>query len=314
MKTLCALFLLAASVSAQAQSNVIRLIVPFGSGAVQDTGARSISNELGALLGKNVIVENRAGAGGTIGNASVAKSPPDGNTLVYAASSHTISGHMYAKLPYHPLNDFTPVAHIGSTGYVLLTSAQVPAKSVREFVEHAKANPGKLNYASAGVGSATHLSLAYFASLAGIDMVHVPFKSTGDAVNEVLAGRAQAVSSAYAGAIGYLKDSRVRALGVSDSRRSRFVPDLPTIAESGVPGYEFVAWTGLLGPAGIPRPVVEAINAAMAKVLRDPVVVERYTRQGLELNPMTAEAFGALLRADFEAMGKVVKAAGARIE
>ena len=308
------LLALAFATSVAHAQQLTHLIVPFGAGAVQDTIARSINAELGAALGRSMIVENRAGAGGTIGTAFVAKAPADGQTLILAGASHTIGGSLYAKLPYHPLKDFTPIAHIGNVDYVLLTSASVPATNVREFVTYAKANPGKLNYASAGSGSATHLSMAYFVSLAGIDMVHVPLKSTGDAVNEVLAGRAHAVIAANIGALPFLKDSRVRALATSGAKRSKFVPDLPTIAESGVPGYEFDAWIGVLGPAGIPRATVDAINAAMGRLLKDPVILERLDRQGVIPEAMTPDGFAELLRADFDKMARVVKISGARID
>src|SRR5215212_3855485 len=195
------------SLSAAAQT--MRIIVPFAAGGVQDIIARSIANELGAKLGRNVIVENRTGAGGTIGNAAVAKSANDGATLLLAAASHTITGHVYAKLPYHPLKDFTPVAHIGNVDYVLMINGELPAKSVQELISFLKQDPGKYNYASAGNGSATHLSMAYFASLAGVELVHVPFKATGEAINEVLAGRAHAVIAANIGALAFVKDARV---------------------------------------------------------------------------------------------------------
>src|SRR5215213_6862915 len=248
------------SATANAQP-VTRLVVPFAAGGVQDIVARSINAELGAALGKSVIVENRAGAGGTIGTGFVAKAAPDGQTVVLAAASHTIAGSLYTKLPYDPLKDFAPIAHIGNVDYVLMSSSSVPAKNVAEFVAYAKANPGKLNYATAGNGSATHLSMAYFAAMAGIEMVHVPYKATGEAVNEVLAGRSHAVIAANIGAIPYAKDARVRMLGSTAARRSKFLPDLPTVAESGVPGYAFDSWMGLLGPAGIPKVTVDAINA-----------------------------------------------------
>jgi tripartite-type tricarboxylate transporter receptor subunit TctC len=293
---------------------VTRLVVPFAAGGVQDIVARSINAELGAALGRTVIVENRAGAGGTIGAAFVAKSPPDGQTLILAGASHTIAGSLYAKLAYHPLKDFTPLAHLGNVDYVLLIAAAVPAKSVGEFVAYAKANPGTLNYASAGSGSATHLSMAYFVSLAGIDLVHVPYKSTGEAVNEVLAGRAHAVIAANIGALPYIKDPRVRAIGSTGTKRSKFLPDLATIDESGVPGYSFDSWAGILGPAGIPRATVDAINAAAGKLLRDSVILERLDKQGVIPQAMTPEAFGELLRADFDKMARVVRISGARID
>ncbi len=312
MKLLLALCALVASV-AQAQQ-VTRIVVPFAAGGVQDIVARSLNAELGTALGRSVIVENRAGAGGTIGAAFVAKAPPDGQTLILAAASHTIAGSLYAKLPYDPLKDFTPIAHIGNVDYVLMIAAAVPAKTVAEFVAYGKANPGKMNYASAGNGSATHLSMAYFVSLARIDMVHVPFKATGEAVNEVLAGRAQAVIAANIGAIPYIKDARVRAIGSTGTKRSKFLPDLPTIDEAGVPGYAFDSWMGLLGPAGIPRATVEAINAAMGRLQKDPVILERLDRQGVVPQAMSADAFGELLRSDYAKMARVVKVSGARID
>jgi len=307
------LILAFAATIANAQS-VTRIVVPFAAGGVQDIVARSFNAELGALLGRTVIVENRAGAGGTIGTGSVAKAPADGQTLILAAASHTIAGSLYAKLPYDPLKDFTPIAHIGNVDYVLMIAAAVPAKTVAEFVAYGRANPGKLNYASAGNGSATHLSMAYFASLAGIDMVHVPFKATGEAVNEVLAGRAHAVIAANIGAIPYLHDARVRALASTGKQRSKFLPDLPTVDEAGVRGYSFDSWIGLLGPAGIAPQTVQGINAAVAKLLKDRVILERLDKQGVVPQALSPQAFGELLRADYAKMARVVKISGAHID
>ena len=304
-----------ALISALAQAQpVTRIVVPFAAGGVQDIVARSFNAELGSLLGRTVIVENRAGAGGTIGTGSVAKSAPDGQTLILAAASHTIAGSLYSKLPYDPLKDFAPIAHIGNVDYVLLVSATVPAKTVDDFVAYAKANPGKLNYASAGNGSATHLAMAYFASLAGIEMVHVPYKATGEAVNEVLAGRAHAVIAANIGAIPYVNDQRVRALASTGRERSKFLPDLPSVDEAGVRGYTFDSWIGLLGPAGVPHATVEAINAAVAKLLKDPVILERLDKQGVVPQAMSPQEFGKLLAADYAKMARVVKLSGARID
>ncbi len=303
-----------AATAAAAQGNVTRIVVPFGAGGVQDILARAISAELGAALGQKVIVENRTGAGGTIGAALVAKAAPDGHTLILSAASHTIAGSLYANLPYDPIRDFTGVAHIGTVEYVLMVSAALTARTVGEFVDYARANPGKLNYATAGNGSATHLSMAYFASLAGIDMVHVPYKATNEAVSEVVAGRSQAVIAANIGALAFVKDARVRMLGVTSAKRSKFLPDLPTIAEAGVPGYEFDSWLGLLGPAGIPAPTLERINAAVGTLLKDAVILDRLAKQGIEPLALSPEAFNALLRADFAKMARVVKASGARVE
>src|SRR5207245_3577033 len=210
IRSLIALVLALAAAAAAAQSAVSRIVVPFGAGGVQDILARAISAELGAALGQKVIVENRTGAGGTIGTASVAKAVPDGHTLILSAASHTINGSLYAKLPYDPIGDFTGVAHIGTVEYVLMVGAALPVKTVREFVDYAKANPGRLNYTTAGSGSATHLSMAYFAALAGIDMVHVPYKATNEAVNEVAAERSHAVDAANISRLALRKQGGAR--------------------------------------------------------------------------------------------------------
>lgn len=313
MRRALAALVLALAANAAVAQTVTRIIVPFAAGGVQDILARAISSELGTAIGGTVIVENRAGAGGTIGTALVAKSPPDGHTLVLAAASHTINGSLHAKLPYDPIRDFSGIAHIGTVEYVLMINPRIPAKTVQEFVAYAKAHPGKLNYSTAGVGTATHLSMAYFAGLAGIDMVHIPFKGTNEAVNEVLAGRADAVIAANIGALPYFLDPRIRMLGVTSAKRSKFLPELPPISE-GVPGYEFDSWLGLLGPAGIPRGTVDQLNLAVAALLRNPVILERLAKQGIEPQALSPEAFDALLRADFDKMARVVKASGARVE
>ena len=292
----------------------MRIVVPFAAGGVQDIIARSINGEFGAKIGRTVIVENRSGAGGTIANASVAKSAPDGTTLLLAAASHTITGHVYARLPYHPLRDFTPVAHIGNVDYVLMVHGELPVNSVAEFIAFLKKSPGKYNFASAGTGSATHLSMAYFTSLAGVEMVHIPFKATNEAIQEVMVGRAHAVMASTIGALPFARDARFKMLGVSGAKRSRFAPELPTIAESGLPGYEFDSWIGLLGPAGMPKATVEQMNAAVAVLLKDPAILDRLAKQGVEPLALSPEAFGKLLQSDFARMERVVKAAGARID
>ena len=288
--------------------------MPFAAGGVQDIIARSINTELGAKIGRTVIVENRTGAGGTIGNASVAKSAPDGTTLLLAAASHTITGHVYAKLPYHPLKDFTPIAHIGNVDYVLMINGELPVKTVAEFISFLKKNPGKYNFASAGTGSATHLSMAYFTSLAGVEMVHIPFKATNEAVQEVMVGRAHAVMASTIGALPFARDARFKMLGVSGAARSKFAPELPTIAEAGLAGYQFDSWIGLLAPAGVPRATVEQMNRAIGELLKDPAILDRLAKQGVEPRALSPEAFQKLLEGDFARMERVVKAAGARID
>jgi tripartite-type tricarboxylate transporter receptor subunit TctC len=288
-------------------------VIPFTTGGVQDTLARSISNELGAALGQPVIIENRPGAGGTVAANAVAKSAPDGYTLILAAASHNINGTLYSKLNYDPVKDFVGAAYIGNTSYIMVVSASVPAKSVAEFVSYAKARPGQLNYATAGSGSATHLAMAYFSGMAGLDIVHIPTKGAGDAMTEVLAGRSQVMINANNVALPFAKDSRVRLLGVTSEKASPFVPGVEPIAAA-LPGYVFDSWFGLLAPAGTPADIVNKLNTEMSKVLKRPEVIERLTRQGIEAGSMTPEAFGQLLRQDFDRMAKVVKTSGAKAD
>jgi tripartite-type tricarboxylate transporter receptor subunit TctC len=309
-----ALALGAGTVLAQANPKLVRIVVPFAPGGVQDILARSMSTELGVALGQTVIVENRPGAGGTVGTGYVAKSPPDSGAMVLAAASHNIAGSLYTKLSYDPQKDFAPIAHIGTADYVLMIHPDVPAKTAGEFIRYAKAYPGKMNYATAGVGSATHLSMAYFNGLAGIDVVHVPLKATGEAINEVISGRAQAVIAASIGALAFARDSRIRLVGVTSPKRSKYLPDVPTIAESGLPGYQFNSWFGLLGPAGTPAADITRVNAAMARLLKDPVILERLDKQGIEPQAMSNADFARLLAVDYERMATVVKASGAKVE
>jgi tripartite-type tricarboxylate transporter receptor subunit TctC len=310
-----ALILTAAATSPALAQRVIRIVVPFGPGAVQDTVARTFNAELGQALGASVLVENRPGAGGTIGAAAVAKAPGDGNTLVLAAASHTLAGHLYSKLGYDPIKDFTGVAYIGSSGYAIAAPANLGVNNLADYVKLLKSRPGQANYASAGNGSATHMGMAYFLSRAGLEMQHVPMKSTGDAVNEVLAGRVQGVTSSLIGIVPFKQDPRIRILAYTGSQRSKFFPELPTVAEAGVPNYKFDSWIGLLGPSTMPKAEADRLNAAMQKVLADPAVQERLTRLGVETaGAMSVDAFQGLLKADWDAAGVLVKASGARIE
>ena len=305
---------LAAGTSMAQSQRVARIVVPFAAGGVQDLLVRAMSNELALALGQTVIIDNKPGAGGTVGTAFVAKSAADSGVMVMAAASHNISGSLYTKLSFDPQKDFAPLAHIGNAGYVLMINPDVPAKNAAEFIRYAKANPGKMNYASAGVGSATHLSMAYFNGLAGIDLVHLPLKATGEAINEVISGRAHAVIAASIGALAFAKDTRIRLVGVTSPKRSKYLPEVPTIAESGLPGYQFDSWFGLLGPAATPAADVERVHAAVSKLLKDPVVLERLDKQGIEPAILSNPDFARLLAQDYERMAKVVKASGAKVE
>src|SRR5713101_5493439 len=294
---------LVAPAAAQPGGKVMRIVVPFAAGGAREVLARTFYSELGAALGQTAIIDNRPGAGGAIGTASVARAAPDGQTLIFAASSHNVAALLGANPPYDPIRDFAGVANIGMQSYVLMASAAVPAKNVAEL----------LSYASAGHGSSGHLAMAYFASLSKLDMVHIPFKSTADATNDVLAARSHAVIVPNVGAIPFAKDDRIRLLGVTSRGRSAFLPGVPAIAASGVPGYEFDSWFGLLAPARTPKSVIERINAELGKLLKDPVILGRLASQGVEPRPLSPGAFERLIREDYDDMARVVKAVG-RIE
>jgi tripartite-type tricarboxylate transporter receptor subunit TctC len=304
-----ALLLSLAAVPFLAQAQVTRIVVPFAAGGAREVLARTFYSELGAALGETVIIDNRPGAGGAIGTAFVAKAPPDGRTLIFAASSHNLTALLGATPAYDPIRDFAAVANIGMQSYVLMTSASVPAKTTAEFIAYARANPGKLNYSSAGHGSSTHVAMAYFASLAGLSMVHIPFKSSQDAVNDVLAARSHAVIVPNVGAIPFAKDARLRILGVTSLAASLFLPGVPPIAAT-LEGYEFDSWFGLLAPARTPRAVIERINAEVAKLLRDPAILARLAGQGVVPRPLSPEAFARLIREDYDETAKMVKSLG----
>ncbi len=297
---------------AQPGGKVMRIVVPFAAGGAREVLARAFYGELGAALGTTAIIENRPGAGGAIGTASVAKAAPDGQTLVFAASSHSATALLAATPPYDPVADFAAVANIGMQSYVLMTSATLPGSSLAEFVRHVRANPGKFNYASPGHGSSGHLAMAYFASVAGLDMVHIPFKSTQDATNDVIAARSHALIVPNVGAMPFTKEARLHLLGVTSKKRSPFLPGVPAIAET-FPAYEFDSWFGLLAPAKTPRAVIERINAAVAKLLQDPVILARLANQGVVPRPLKPEDFDRLIREDYADTAKIIKTLG-RIE
>ena len=304
-----------AATQAQAQ-RVIHLVVPFGPGAVQDVIARTFSAELGRELGATVVVDNRAGAGGTVGTGQVAKAVPDGNTLVLAAASHTLAGHLYPKLAYDPIKDFVAVSLLGYSGYVIAVPTTLGVNNLADYVRLLKSKPGQMNYASAGNGSATHLGMASFLAKAGAEMLHIPMKSTGDAVNEVLAGRVQGVTSATIGVVGYRQDARIKLLAYTGPQRSKYLPEVPTVMEAGIAGYRFDSWLGVLAPAGTPAAEVQRLNSAIQKVIAEPAVQERLTRLGVEQNSasVSVDEFQKILRADWDTAGQIVRASGARLE
>ena len=305
-----ALAFLAASAQAQSGNAVARIIVPFAPGGAREMPARAIQNELNKALGQNWIIDNKPGAGGAIGTAFVAQSAPDGKTLLMAASSHFVTAAMGAKPFYEPVKDFVPVANIGKQSYVLFINAALPAKNLTEFIAYAKAHPGVLNYNSAGIASSTHLAMAYLVRSGGIDMVHIPFKGTAEAANDVSGGRGHAVIMPTAGVGPYLQDSRLRVIGITSAKRSSLLPQLPTLAEGGLPGFVFESWFGLLAPKGTPATTVESINAAVNKVIVQPEVADRLQKLGIETGYLNVEGFNKLFLADRELMVRIVKESG----
>src|SRR3954465_6433476 len=289
-----------------AGGKVIRIVVPFAAGGAREVLARTFYSELGAALGQTIIIENRPGARGAIGTATVAKAPPDGTTLVFAASSHNASALLSEQPAYDPIKDFAAVANVGMQSYVLMTSAQLPARSVGGLIRYAKANAGKLNYSSPGHGSSGHLAMAYLAKLAQVDMVHIPFKSTQDATNDVMAGRSHATIVPN---VGVSRDPRIRLMGVTSAKRSKFLADVPAVAED-LPGYAFESWFGMLAPARTPKPIIDRINAEVAKLLKDPLILSRLLAQGVEPRALSPEAFAKLVADDYATMAKVVKTVG----
>ena len=301
---------LPAPASAQIGGQVSRIVVPFAAGGARELLARTFYVELGEALGKTVIIESRPGAGGAIGTTNVGRADPDGKTLLMAASSHFVTASLSAKPAYDPVKDFTPVANIGTQSYVLMIASTIPAKNVAEFVKYAKQRPGALNYGSAGIGSSTHLAMAYFLNVAGVDMLHVPYKSTQEAANEVAAGRTQAVIVPNAGIGAYVQDARLKIIGVTSHARSALLPNVPTIAESGLPAYVFESWFGLLAPANTPKAIVDQINGAVAKVLASDTIKARLATQGVVPDALDPVAFNKLFLADRTLMAKVVKDSG----
>lgn len=295
---------------AQSSGNVSRIIVPFAAGGAREMPARAIQQELSQETGQNWIIESKPGAGGAIGTSFVSKAAPDGKTLLMAASSHFVTSAMGARPFYEPVKEFAPVANIGNQSYVLMVNAGVPAKTAAEFIQYAKSKPGVLNYNSAGVGSSTHLAMAYFAKTADLDIVHVPYKGTAEAVTDVSGGRGNAVIVPTAGVGVYLQDTRLRIIGITSKKRSALLPNVPTLAESGLSGFHFESWFGLLAPAATPIAIQEKLNAAVNKIIVNKDVKERLLALGMESPQLNLEAFNKVFLADRDLMTRIVKETG----
>lgn len=296
----CVLWSVMGLAGASAQDpRTITLVVPFSAGSAQDVFARMISEPLGLELRARVLVVNKAGAGGTLGAAFVAHAKPDGETLLMAASGHHLSGALYHKLSYHPVSSFRGVAFTGSSDFVLVTPASFQTPDLASFVARVQTHPMAFNFASAGHGSTTHVGMASFLNRAGLKMVHLPLKGTGEIINELLAGRVQAAMVSAFSMQPYKADSRLTILATTDTLRSEQMPELPTMHETGYPHYKWTVWTGLLAPAGTPISVVQNINRAVAKVFEEPQTIARFQQLGLTIRPMPVSQFENLLRDDW---------------
>lgn len=293
----------------------VRLIVPFTPGGSTDILARAIGQKLSETWRQPVVIENRPGAGGAIGMELAAKSPPDGTTIVMGhIGTLAANPSLYRSLPYDPVRDFAPVTLVAMVPNVLVVGPAVQSRSVAEFVALAKSKPGKLDYGSGGNGSAAHLAMEYFKLKAGVDLQHVPYKGTAPALTDLLGGQIAAILTGLPPVLQHVKSGKLRILGVASRERLPAFPDIPTIAESGVPGFEATQWYGLLVPAATPRDVVAKIQRDAAAALRDPAVNERLASEGAEPVGNTPEQFGAFIRSEIELWGKVIRATGMKIE
>jgi tripartite-type tricarboxylate transporter receptor subunit TctC len=288
----------------------IRVIVPFAAGSTTDIIARAIADKMGQSMGQTLVIDNRGGASGTIGQQVVATAAPDGYTIMVHSSSHTVSPSTFAKLPFNTLTDFTGVTPISSTPNVLVISPSKNIKTLKELLAVAKAKPGTLNFASAGQGSATHLNAEKFKMAANIDALNIPFKGSAEAVTEVLSGRVDYYFSPIAPVIGQIKEGQLLALAVGSPKRASALPDVPTTLESGVPGSEFNFWIGMMAPAKTPRDIVTRLHDEVVKALASPEVKERFIRLGADAWTMKPEQFDTYIKDEIVSNAALVKAAG----
>ena len=294
----------------------IVLVIPFPPGGPTDAMARTLAAEMQNRLGQPMIVENRAGAGGNIGAEYVARATPDGQTLLFGTSGPlAINASLYRKINYDPAKSFAPVIQVGHLPNILVVNPAVPAKNVKELIAYAKANPGKLSYASSGNGASSHLAGVLFNASAGIDLQHIPYKGTGPALNDLLGGQVSMSFTDVLTALPYVKTGKLRALGVTTTERSQALPDVPTVAEQGVPGYDVSVFFGIVAPAGTPPDRIAKLNQAFVEVLDTPKVKQLFASQGLEPAPSsTPQQLGKFIQAQVTKWAGVVKQAGAQLD
>jgi tripartite-type tricarboxylate transporter receptor subunit TctC len=293
----------------------VRMIVPFPPGGATDLLARVVGQKLGEGLGHQVVIDNRPGAGGTIGSRLMLDAQPDGYTILMSSvSTHAIGPHLYATPPYDPMTDFTAITEVSFTPTVLMVSATLPVNTLKEFIALAKARPGKLNYGSSGVGTQFHLSGELLKLLAGIDLVHIPYKGTALVYPDLFSGQVSLMFDTLSVAIPFIKAGRVKALGITGAKRTPTLPDVPTIAEAGVAGFNADLWLGIWGPAKLPRDITDKLSSEIAKLLKSPDVRDRLAAQGMEPVGSTPAQFAEFVRRENAQWSKVVKSAGVKAE
>jgi tripartite-type tricarboxylate transporter receptor subunit TctC len=309
-----AVTLVAATATAQQYpAKAVRFVVPYAAGGATDLIARTIGEKLSASLGQPFVIDNRPGAATLLGAQIVAKAEPDGHTLLMATSTTlAINASLYSKLPYDPVKDFAPISLAIQHPFVLLVNTTLPAHSVQELVALAKSKPGQLAYASGGSGSFPHLAMAMFQSMTGIDVIHVPYKGSAPALTDLMGGQIAMMFDNTA--LNYVKSGKIRALAVTTKQRLGVMPDVPTLAEAGVAGYELAAWQGVIAPAGTPRPIIDKLNAEMVKLLHLPDVQARLTGDGGQIITSTPDQFAAYIKSEIGRFAKVVKDSGAKVE
>ena len=310
----CGLALTAAAAAQSYPTRPVRIVIPLSPGGTTDVPGRIIAQKLSETLGQQFFVENRAGAGGTIGTDYVAKSKPDGYTLLLTASPFVIAPHVYKTMPYDTLADFAPVIRIATGPYVLVVHPSLGVNSVKELIALAKKEPGKIDFASSGNGGAQHLVTELFMYMAGIKLNHVPYKGSGPAQQDLMSGIVKVSFVGTPIAIPHMKSGRLKALGVSTAKRSPEMPEVPAIAEAGVPGYEAIVWIGLLAPAGTPREIIAKLNGEIGKLMRADEVKKLIAPTGMEPDPDTPAQFAAYLKADYDKWGRVVRDSGATVQ
>ena len=292
----------------------IRLVVPFSAGGAADVPARILTQKLSEAVGHQVVVDNRAGAGSTIGADNVAKSAPDGYSLLMSSNTHFVSAGLYKKLPYDSISDFAPVTQVTSAPNVILVHPSLPVKTVKELIALAKAKPGQIDYASSGNGSTQHLTGALFTKMAGVNMTHIPYRGSGPATVDLLAGQVPVGFPGIAGMIGHIKAGKLRALAVSSAKRSPELPALPTVAEAGIKGYDVTAWFGIAGPKALPRDIVLKLHGELLRILKNPEIQKQLLNAGQEVAwQETPELFGEMLKVEAAKWARMVQESGATI-